>query len=264
MAVAPADTRPGDTNRLDRRAASGRALLATYFALGDPTFDDDVRGLYADEGVDIVELGLPTADPHLDGPDVAGAMRRALASGTDPYRRLGACLEWLDTRASAPAGVCMAYDDLRFERLSPDMLRALDGLLLIGREHRPDRARIDEAGAAFAVRRCGLVPFGHDEDDAVRARSFDGYVMLQAAAGVTGPRPSLDPALGEAIDRLRRAGVARPILLGFGIGTPAQAREAMALGADGVVIGSMCVRKAVEGRAALRAFLADVRSALDD
>jgi hypothetical protein len=36
------------------------------------------------------------------------------------------------------------------------------------------------------------------------------------------------------------------------------------MGANGVVIGSMCVRKAVEGPESLRAFLTAVRRRMDD
>jgi tryptophan synthase alpha chain len=36
------------------------------------------------------------------------------------------------------------------------------------------------------------------------------------------------------------------VALGFGIGTPEQAREAVAAGADGVIVGSRLVRAAAE------------------
>ena len=37
-----------------------------------------------------------------------------------------------------------------------------------------------------------------------------------------------------------------PVALGFGIGTPEQAREAADAGADGVIVGSRLVRAAAE------------------
>ena len=82
--------------------------------------------------------------------------------------------------------------------------------------------------------------------------------MLQAADGVTGPRPELDPANEDRIRRLRAAGVEQRILLGFGISTPEHARAAIQMGADGVVIGAMCLRKALQSEKALRTFLRDV------
>jgi tryptophan synthase alpha chain len=249
-------------NRLDARAKAARPLLACYFPLGDPVFDDGLRDIYAEEGVDIVELGLPARDPYLDGADIADAMARALAGPVDPYDRLAEMVGWAAADAGRPAGVCMAYD-MDLARLSPATLAGLDGLLLIGRHERADAAAIDGAMHAHDVRDCGLVPLGFDARGAAAARALDGYVMMQAVAGVTGPRASLDDGLGAAIAGLRAAGVTRPILAGFGIGTAAQARNAVDLGADGVVIGSMCMRKALEGPAAIRGFLRSVRAALD-
>jgi tryptophan synthase alpha chain len=107
------------------------------------------------------------------------------------------------------------------------------------------------------------VPARFINQDIEAAKVCDSYVMLQATEGVTGPRPDLDPANAEKINRLRAAGVTAPILLGFGISTADQAKAAIELGADGVVIGSMCLRKAREGESAIRDFVRDVRDAID-
>ncbi len=240
------------TAKLDRLAARGRPILACYFVLGDAQFDDALRDLYVEEGVDIFELGIPSADPYLDGADISGAMARVIADGGDGFGRMAELAEWLAARPSAPAGVCMAYADLDLRQLANI---PLDGALVIGGEG----PAIDVPGAP----RCGLLPLDRTLWDIDDARSWDGYVMVQSADGKTGPREALDPRLAETIAAAREAGIVRPILAGFGIGTPAQARQAIDAGADGVVIGSMCVRSVRQGSAAIRQFLRSVRSALD-
>lgn len=240
------------TAKLDRLAARGRPILACYFVMGDEDFDNTLRDLYVEEGVDIFELGIPSADPYLDGPDIAGAMARVIANGSDGYDRMAELAEWFAARPLAPAGVCMAYADLDIERLAGI---PLDGALVIGGE-----------GVAIGVPgtpRCGLLTLDRSLWNLDDALSWDGYVMVQSADGKTGPREALDPRLAETIAAARQAGITRPILAGFGIGTPAQARQAIDAGADGVVIGSMCVRSVRKGRDAIRSFLRDVRSALD-
>lgn len=240
------------TAKLDRLAAHGRPILACYFVLGDAQFDDALRDLYVEEGVNIFELGIPSTDPYLDGADIAGAMAQVIANGRDGYDRMAELAEWLAARPLAPAGVCMAYADLDLQRLAGI---PLDGALVIGGE-----------GVAIGVPgapRCGLLTLDRslwNLDDALR---WDGYVMVQSADGKTGPREALDSRLAETIAAARQAGITRPILAGFGIGTPAQARQAIDAGADGVVIGSMCVRSVRKGRDAIRSFLRDARSALD-
>jgi tryptophan synthase alpha chain len=87
--------------------------------------------------------------------------------------------------------------------------------------------------------------------------------MLQAAPGVTGPRPSVETDNGQRVADLRARGVTAPIVLGFGISTGDQARTAVTLGADGVVVGSAVLRAALEGPIALRRLLEDLREGLD-
>lgn len=250
-------------NRLDRVMARRRPLLACYFALGNPLFDDAIRDIYHEAGVDIIELGIPTPDPYLDGPDVAGAMRRAIDAGADAYARMDDLLAWLDADEARPAGVCMAYNDLDITRIAQSARDRLAGFLIVDGDQHPDCAEIARIEADCAIRACGLVPLGFDPARLAGTAVLDGYVMMQSASGVTGPRDELDPRLAPSIAALKAGGVRQPILAGFGIGDARLTRVAMECGADGVVIGSMCVRKVVEGPAAIREFLQEIRAALD-
>ena len=158
----------------------------------------------------------------------------------------------------------MTYADVDVAALLPHATMAqLHGLLMLGLDERRDavavRARLREGG----VRSIRFVSPEATAAEVAAAREVDGYVMLQAAAGVTGPRPTLDAHNRHTLGRLRAAGVDAPILLGFGIGSPAQAAEAVVLGADGVVIGSMCLRQAIAGPQELGNFLRGVRHAID-
>src|SRR5690606_7185360 len=98
-------------NRLDRVLASKRPLLTCYFPLGDPRMPPDVLQLYADCGVDIVELGVFIANPFMDGRDVAAAMARALYAGFS-WDMLGHAAAALRARDGGPAALCMAYADM--------------------------------------------------------------------------------------------------------------------------------------------------------
>ncbi len=253
----------GDVGRNCFRPVGGRPILACYYALGDPLFDDEIRDLYVECGVDIVELGIPATNPYLDGPDVAGAMRRSIEASADPYERMRDIVAWLKAREGTPAAVCMAYSDLELERITADTLAGLDGFLVIDRASRPDSFRFMEIMQSHGICECGFVPLGFSDAQIGDAAGLNGYVMMQAASGVTGPRDAFDPRLGASISRLKQGGIEKPILAGFGIGTSTQARAAVDLGADGVVIGSMCVRKVMQGPQAIRGFLQDVRASLD-
>lgn len=250
-------------NHLDARIAQGKPLLTCYFPLGDPLFDDDMLALYARSGVDILELGVPTLDPFMDGPDVASAMRIALDAGADIAARLAEVAGWLRADAGRPAGICMTYPDLDAARiLCPATLDRLDGLLILGLDSRPDAAGIRADARAAGTRLITFVSTETEPAEIAAAREADGYVMLQARAGVTGPG-TLDPGAPSRIATLRDAGVMAPIQLGFGIASAGQSAQALAMGADGVIIGSMCIRMAREGADEIEKFLTGVRAALD-
>ena len=63
--------------------------------------------------------------------------------------------------------------------------------------------------------------------------------------GVTGERDALAATAVDLAQRLKAA-TDKPVLIGVGISTPAQAVEACAV-ADGVVVGSALVRRVLEG-----------------
>ncbi len=250
-------------NRLDLKLAGDRPLLACYLPVGDPLIPCDMADIYAACGVDIVELGMPSANPYLDGPDVAASMARSLAAG-GAIAALAAVTARIRAALDGPAPVCMCYADLDFAAvMAAGAFDGVDGLLMLGLEHRRDAGAIRNDLRIRGIRLIRLVSDALAPIDLAGAIAGDGYLMLQAASGVTGPRESLDPANRGKITRLRATALRHKVLLGFGISNGAQAAEAIAMGADGVVIGSMCVRKAIEGPQALRDFLSGVRSRLD-
>jgi tryptophan synthase alpha chain len=93
---------------------------------------------------------------------------------------------------------------------------------------------------------------------AERAR---GFVYCVATYGVTGARDSLAGTARELVEALRPL-TRKPLLVGVGVGTPAQAAEACGF-ADGVVVGSALMDPVVRGDvgAALQ-LAADFRSAI--
>lgn len=259
---------PIDENR-DRRSAleillaSTNPLLACYFPVGDPLVADYVVDAYADGGVNIVEMGMPTHDPRIDGYDVASSMRRAMDAETDALAEFQKLGQRLRGRAPAMAKICMTYADSPvYTRSTPETFEAVDAMLVLGDES-DGMKRVPATRGGHRMRNVVFVPTKFGDREIEAARSCDAYVMLQAADGVTGPRAELDRANEERLRRLRAAGVGQRILLGVGISTPEQARAAIRMGADGVVIGTMCLRKALEGEKALRTFLRDVRVAID-
>jgi len=248
--------------RTRRRALPERPLLSCYFPLGDAQVSPDLLDIYAGEGVDIIEIGMASPDPFLDGPDVRQSMLRA---DRRRWRKdLDAVLERLTKFHNPPRALLMTYADPAHPGLTDsDLWRGLDSLLVVAKHGDPLAARLEQAAAENGVALSPFLSLPLDDMAIERALEAGFYIMLQAHAGATGPRETLDPGNADRIAQLRAAGVKRPILLGFGISGGAQARQAMELGADGVIVGSQVLRAALAGGDALRTLLHDLRSGLD-
>jgi tryptophan synthase alpha chain len=230
------------------RADGRRAALMPYLMGGFPDLETSRRiGLaYADAGADLVELGVPFSDPLADGPVVHAAGSAALASGAT----VETVLDVARSLSERVPVVVMCYANPIFvrgpERFADALLESsVSGLIV------PDLP-LEEAGELLGV--CDergipliqLVAPTTPEDRMVAiAAAARGFLYVVAVTGTTGERAGLDRGLAGVLARAR-AHFQVPVAVGFGIGEPAQAAEAAAAGAQGVIIGSRLVRAAGE------------------
>jgi tryptophan synthase alpha chain len=257
--VAP---RPSTTGRLDTVFSRGRPALICYLPLGDPAADDELPLLYEECGVDVLEVGVPGGDPYLDGKTIVDSLKRARLAGIN------------SKKASELIGdVRAAFDDIAAVWMTypPDDPTGLVELVAASGVDaflipQPARGYLTLA-TQLEERSVDFIHFlNHDpllKDVRQAIRDSRGYVMLQANPGPTGIKPIVLPDNAEVIAMLRRLGLTTPIALGVGIGSPAQAKAAIEMGADGVVIGSLTVEMILKGRNALKEMLLAFREALD-
>ncbi len=240
----------------------GRPLLSVYFPIGDPKFPIQLIDLYVACGVDVIEFGWPALDPYLDGPDIRSSMDRA--RDADPKAYLKEITQLLARRAKRPKALLMTYAEPMHPILGDtEMMGGIDSILVVGSPTYSVRRLIEKESRKSCVAISTFIELPVMDAAITEACKADGYVMLQAAHGLTGPRASVDNDNKERISELRSAGVTAPILLGFGISTGAQAKSARLLGADGVVVGSSALRAGIQNETVLQKFLEELRSGLD-
>lgn len=208
----------------------------------------------------MLEIGVPAADPRLDGPTVRDSMARALAAGVSPARA-SAEIASLRERFPEQAMVWMSYPEAVDDGWRGSVLASgVDGVLLPERAdaHPALAAELQAAGIALAQ----FVPFPPSGADLEAARAARGYVMVQARPGPTGPGGPSE-RLAEQLGKLREAGVGAPLAVGFGIRDAATALRVVELGADAVIVGSAIVEAALIGAGELRRLVGSLRGALD-
>jgi tryptophan synthase alpha chain len=233
------------------RAEGRRAALMPYLMAGYPDLDRsrEIARAYVDGGADLIELGIPFSDPLADGPVIHAAGVAALATGVRVDDALGVVREIAD---SVPV-VVMCYANIILAR---GLERFADMLLAVGASGLivPDLP-LEEAPAtleALDARGLALVPLvaptTPDERLALIGARARGFLYTVSVTGTTGERATNDGGLPGILARAR-AHTDVPVAVGFGIGTPEQARAAAEAGADGVIIGSRLVRAAGEAQA---------------
>ncbi|MFQ5408970.1 MAG: tryptophan synthase subunit alpha, partial [Anaerolineales bacterium] len=128
----------------------------------------------------------------------------------------------------------------------------------------------EEAGALEAACRTHgmglaylLAPTSTEARIRLVAERATGFTYLVSITGVTGARSQLPAELGDFVARVRRC-AHTPLAVGFGIGTPEQARRVGAI-ADGVIVGSKLITIAAtadDAAAACGSFVAEMVAAL--
>ncbi len=226
----------------------GRAALIGYLPAGFPTVRDSALLMRAmvEEGVDIVEVGLPYSDPLMDGPVIQAAANQALEAGTTPRDVIAIAGEVAQT--GAPAVVMSYWNPI--ERYGVDAfareLAAAGGSGVITPDLTPEESGDwTAATSAHDVDRIFLVaPSSTDERIGRVAAECSGFVYAASTMGVTGARTSVSNSAATLVARVRAA-TDLPVAVGLGVSTGDQAAE-IAQYADGVIVGSAFIRLILE------------------
>ncbi|GEJ59372.1 tryptophan synthase subunit alpha [Anaeromyxobacter diazotrophicus] len=235
----------------------GEAALVTYLMAGDPDLATAKAAAVAcaDGGTDLLEIGMPFSDPIADGPTLQRAAERALASGTTVASALevAAHVRARSQVRLALMGYLNPVLSYGLERFFADAARSgVDAVILpdVPPEEAGELRRFADAAGVKTV--FLLAPTSTEARRRAAAEVASGFLYFVSVTGVTGARRALPEDLAMRVAEVRAASPV-PVVVGFGVSTPAQAHEVARL-ADGVVVGSALVARLAEpGSRAARA-----------
>ena len=196
----------------------------------------------AENGADLIELGIPFSDPTAEGPVIQEADNRALSKGVTTDQILDLARELRKT-VKVPmvfmtyANVIFSYGTERF--LARAKEAEMDGLILpdVPFEEKEEFAAKCEA---YGLDLISMIAPTSKQRIRMIAKEAKGFIYVVSSMGVTGVRAKITTDIGALIEEVRSVSQI-PCAVGFGISTPEQAAQMAAL-SDGAITGSAIVR----------------------
>lgn len=244
------ETRSKSAAAIERARAEGRTALIGYLPAGFPDVQTtiDAAVAMAENGVDLIEIGIPYSDPVMDGAVIQQATVEALQNGFT-VRRIFDVVEGITRRTDA-AVLVMTYWNPVMQmgvREFAGRLSAAGGAGLITPDLIPDEAaEWMTVSEEFGLDRVFLVaPSSSPERMQSTVNSTRGFVYAVSIMGITGARSSVSSAAREVVAAAHRAGAERACV-GLGVSTAEHVREIGAY-ADGVIVGTALVAALRDG-----------------
>jgi tryptophan synthase alpha chain len=226
-----------------------RIGLVPYLMAGHPHPSSTLEAAQrlGDLGVTALELGIPSPDPHMDGPVIAEAARQASAQGTtvatsiELASRIAAAVA-VPVVLMSYAGPLLAYGTGRFALDAADA--GVAGVIV------PDLAGGQRESVATCLGAAGVDPVSvvapaSSAAEVARACEASRGFVYCALAARTGVRATPATA-APSILRRARGHTSLPLVAGFGISRPEHLVE-LQRHADAAVVGSAVVARMAAG-----------------
>lgn len=241
----------------------GKKNFIAFVTAGDPDLICTERYIrvMAEAGADLIEIGVPFSDPIAEGPVIQASNIRALKNRVtlnDIFETVARV-----KRAISVPIVLLTYLNPVFRYGYESFFDAakqsgVDGIIVPDCPYE-EKGEFADVAEKYGVDVITLVAPTSDDRIARLAKEATGFVYLVSSMGVTGVRSRFSADLRGLCEKIR-AYTNIPICVGFGIGTPEQAAEAVKV-ADGAIVGSAIVQIVKEyGAAADQALYAYVRA----
>ncbi|MFA5168198.1 MAG: tryptophan synthase subunit alpha [Candidatus Omnitrophota bacterium] len=245
--------------KIKQAEQQGRKLFCVFLTLGYPSIAATERLILFSEkaGVDIIELGFPFSDPLADGPTIQYSSEQALKKhvkiqdGFQLVRSLRAKGCRIPIIFFGYLNPVYAYGEKAFARDARSA--GMDGLII------PDLPLEEEMVFHKECRKQKLqfvqlvAPTTADKRTKMLVQKSQGFIYYVSLRGVTGARKVLPSDLKAHLMKLKSM-TSKPVLAGFGVSTPEQAR-AISRMSDGVIVGSAVIEHLKRGIPAAERFI---------
>lgn len=218
-----------------------------FITAGDPDLSITKKAIHilAEEGADMIELGIPYSDPLADGPTIQAASLRALQNGIT-FNAILDLVKDVTNTVNTPL-IAFTYYNLIINQgienfVSKIKLAGFKGLLV------PDLPleEIDFLEKKCQEYRIELVLLISPNSSVSRIKKIvqkaHGCLYLVSSTGVTGMKFGPNAHLQNVIKQIKNL-TKQALIVGFGISTQENINIVKSWGVNGIVMGSSFVNK---------------------
>ncbi|MGF1591611.1 MAG: tryptophan synthase subunit alpha [Pleurocapsa sp.] len=230
---------------LDLKQNSECALIP-FITAGDPDLETTAKALevLANNGADLIELGVPYSDPLADGPTIQAAATRALHKGVQLEDVL-AIVKKVADKINVPIILFTYYNPIYYRGIESFLRQVkeagISGLVVPDLPLEEAEVLLKPAAEIGIEVTLLIAPTSSQSRIQAIAAKSQGFIYLVSVTGVTGVRTQMATGIKDLLANLHST-TDKPIGVGFGISTPEQAKQVKEWGADAIIVGSAIVK----------------------
>ena len=219
-------------------------IFSVYFTAGFPHLHDTAITIQELEnnGVDMIEIGIPFSDPLADGPTIQGSSEVALENGMT-IKLLFEQLSKINIKGSKSAMVLMGYLNpvmqYGIEKFCEDASAlGIDGVII---PDLPMQEYVEEYKSTFDKYNLKNIFLITPQTSEERIRFIDshsdGFIYMVSSSSTTGAKSGVQQGQEAYFKRIQAMTLKNPTMIGFGIGDNSSFTNACKF-ANGAIIGS--------------------------
>ena len=259
-------------SRIEKRLVSlnGNKALVAFYTAGDPDLSasKDIFAVIEKNGADIIEIGVPFSDPLADGPTIQASSHRSLQKGTT-LKKIIQLVADIRKTSELPIILMTSFNPVfvygKKEFVADAVKAGVDGMII---PDLPPEEAEEFLGIAEGLDLVFLLaPTSTPARIQQVGKVSKGFIYYISLTGTTGTKEALSAGLKKKVNEIKKS-VSLPVLVGFGVSGPEQAKQA-AEASDGVIIGSAIVKLIAEHSdpaerdLKLAEFLASIKKAIN-
>ena len=251
-------------NRINQKMLEDKKLLSIYFTAGYPALNDTVQIIedLENNGVDMIEIGLPFSDPLADGPTIQDSSTAALKNGMTT-ETLFEQLKDIRKTISIPLIVMGYFNPMLQYGVEAFCEKCnqigIDGIIM---PDLPLDVYESEYKAIFEKNGLLNIFLITPQTSETRIRQIDeasnGFIYMVSSASVTGSKSGFGNEQEDYFKRIGTMNLANPQIVGFGI-KDAETFEQATKSAKGAIIGSAFIKHlTTNGKNKIREFVTSI------